>query len=270
MDKNNCPVGIFDSGLGGISIYNALTQLLPQERFIYLADSENAPYGNKTQRKIRELSHRNTEFLLHKGVKCIVVACNTATTQAIQYLRKQFDVPFIGVEPAIKPAAHFSVNKKIGVLATEGTLRSNLFQKTFNTYGENIEAVIQVGTGLVELIEQNKHNSTEIEKLLSSYIKPMLNREIDVLVLGCTHYPFLIPAIDKMASGKVTIFEPSQAVARQTANVLTRHGVARRVIGSDQEKIEDEFYTTGNTQILKEFLLEHSPSRFQLIEKAAL
>lgn len=270
MDKNNCPIGIFDSGLGGISIYNALTQLLPQERFIYLADSENAPYGNKTQKKIRELSHRNTEFLVREGAKCIVVACNTATTQTIQYLRKQFDVPFIGVEPAIKPAARYSVNKKIGVLATEGTLRSNLFQKTFNTYGESIEAVIQVGAGLVELIEQNKHNSKEIEELLSYYINPMLSRNIDVLVLGCTHYPFLIPAIDKMTEGNVKVFEPSHAVARQTENVLTLHKISRRVSGSDQKKIEDEFYTTGNPQILKEFLLEHSPYHCQSIKEARL
>lgn len=258
MNTDN-PIGIFDSGLGGISIYKELIKLLPREQFLYLADSRNAPYGNKPKKRIRELSHRNTRFLLEKNAKAIVVACNTATTQVINDLRKHYDVPFIGVEPAVKPAAEFSSNKKIGILATEGTLRSNLFQKTFNTYGDNIQAYIQVGTGLVELIEQNNENSSELKCLLKSYILPMIKQGIDVLVLGCTHYPFLIPLIQEITNGKIKVFEPSIAVAAQTKRVLNKVGALSE--GSDQNLCEDLFYTTGNPDVLESFLKTHVPQR---------
>ncbi len=252
-------IGVFDSGLGGISIYKELIKLLPREQFLYLADSKNAPYGNKPKAKIRELSRQNTEFLIQSGAKAIVVACNTATTQVINDLRKHYDIPFIGVEPAVKPAAEFSKNKKIGILATEGTLRSNLFQKTFNTYGDNIQAFIQVGTGLVELIELNKLNSAELKALLESYIHPMIKQEVDVLVLGCTHYPFLIPLIDEITHSQIKIFEPSAAVALQTKRILSKKGILNS--GSDQKEGVDFFYTTGDTAILQSFIKVHAPNR---------
>lgn len=253
------PIGIFDSGLGGISIYQELIKLLPREQFLYLADSKNAPYGNKPKKKILDLSRRNTEFLLGKNAKAVVVACNTATTQAITDLRKRYDVPIIGVEPAVKPAAEYSKNKRIGILATEGTLRSNLFQKTFNTYGENIQAFIQVGTGLVELIEKDLDDSSELEKLLESYIRPMMKQKIDVLVLGCTHYPFLIPLIHQITHGKIKIFEPAAAVAAHTKRVLNRLDGLNP--GSDRKKTADIFYTTGNSTVLSRFLKTHVPNR---------
>lgn len=253
------PIGVFDSGLGGISIYKELIKLLPREQFLYLADSKNAPYGNKPKKKILELSHQNTQFLLHNNVKAVVVACNTATTQAVNDLRKHYDVPFIGVEPAVKPAAEFSKNKRIGILATEGTLRSNLFQKTFNTYGENIQAFIQVGTGLVELIEKNSADSSGLKKLLESYIRPMMEQNIDVLVLGCTHYPFLTPLIHEITNGTIEVFEPSRAVAHQTKRVLNRLGGLYS--GSDQKFNEDIFYTTGDCEVIGNFLKKHVPHR---------
>ena len=150
------PIGIFDSGIGGTSIWKEINTLLPNENTIYLADSKNAPYGQKSEEKILELSIKNTEFLLNKNCKTIVVACNTATTNAIQYLRENYNIPFIGIEPAIKPASINTKTKKIGILATKGTLNSSLFSTASNNINKEVTIVEQVGEGLVELIENGK------------------------------------------------------------------------------------------------------------------
>ena len=189
----NKPIGIFDSGIGGTSIWKEVVKLVPNENTIYLADSKNAPYGEKSSEEIIALSIKNTEFLISKGCKLIIVACNTATTNAIDYLRENYTIPFIGIEPAIKPAALLSKTGAIGILATKGTLSSKLFEKTTKEYTKNITTIEQDGEGLVPLIEEGKLNSPEINELLTTYLKPMLNFNIDHLVLGCTHYPYLIP-----------------------------------------------------------------------------
>ena len=168
MTKNNSsPIGIFDSGVGGLSIWKEIRQLLPLESTLYLSDSKHAPYGPKGSKAILELSIKNTEYLIdHGGCKLIVVACNTATTNAVDYLRANYSVPFIGIEPAIKPAALFSKTGAIGILATKGTLTSKLFEKTANEYTKTITTIKQDGAGLVPLIEAGKLNSVEVKKLL--------------------------------------------------------------------------------------------------------
>lgn len=244
------PIGIFDSGVGGTSIWKEIKKLLPQEDTIYLADSKNAPYGQKSQEEILKLSIKNTELLLLKGSKIIVVACNTATTNAINYLRENYQVPFIGIEPAIKPAALQSNSKTIGVLATKGTLSSSLFNSTSEIYASGIKIVEQEGTGLVPLIEQGKINALETRKLLQGFLNPMLEEGIDHLVLGCTHYPYLIPVLQEMLPEHVKIIDSGEAVARQTKAILEKSDSLNKV-----SRIEKSvFYTNADIAILKHFL----------------
>jgi len=197
ISSQNNPIGFFDSGVGGTSIWKEVHQLLPNEHTIYLADSKNAPYGEKTKEEIIQFSIKNTELLLNENAKIIVVACNTATTNAIAFLREKYTVPFIGIEPAIKPAGLVTKTKKIGILATQGTLNSELFEKTSATIDVSIKILEQVGEGLVNLIEEGEINSEEMNMLLKKYLNPMMKENIDALVLGCTHYPLFNPSNQK-------------------------------------------------------------------------
>lgn len=244
------PIGIFDSGVGGTSIWREIHQLLPYESTIYLADSINAPYGPKGAEKIIELSIKNTELLLQKGCKLIVVACNTATTNAIDYLRKNYNVPFIGIEPAIKPAALNTKNKAVGILATQGTLTSALFSKTSGLFAKDIYVIEQVGDGIVELIESGKLYSDEMKILLSEYLKPMLEANIDYLVLGCTHYPYLMPLLVDLLPNHVKIIDSGEAVARQTKAILERHGL----LNDEMAKPKLQFFTNGNIEVMHSLL----------------
>lgn len=251
---NNEPIGIFDSGIGGTSIWKEVVKLLPNENTIYLADSKNAPYGEKSSEEIIALSVKNTEYLISKGCKLIIVACNTATTNAIDYLRKSYSISFIGIEPAIKPAALLSKTGAIGILATKGTLSSKLFEKTTKEYTKNITTIEQDGEGLVPLIEEGKLNSPEINQLLTTYLKPMLKFNIDHLVLGCTHYPYLIPQIKKILGENVTIIDSGEAVAKQTKAILGRHNL----LSTSTNKSHHQFYTNAETKVLKEILSDVS------------
>ena len=212
--SNTNPIGLFDSGIGGTSIWKAIHQLMPNENTIYLADSKNAPYGEKSKEEIIALSKKNTELLLENNCKIIVVACNTATTNAINELRASYDVPFIGIEPALKPAATHSKTQTIGILATKGTLSSSLFNQTVALYQET-NIIEQIGYGLVELIENGEINSPKMEELLVSYLKPMIEKNIDYLVLGCSHYPYLIPKIKQILPKTIQIIDSGEAVAKQ-------------------------------------------------------
>ncbi len=245
---NNRPIGIFDSGIGGTSVWGEIHLLLPNEKTIYLADSKNAPYGQKSKKEIIALSKKNTEFLLSMDCKLIVVACNTATTNAIQELRANYQVLFIGIEPAIKPAAIHSKTQTIGILATLGTLNSALFNKTAETF-HDVKIIEQVGHGLVQLIEDGKINSPEMFQLLHSYLTPMIEANIDCLVLGCSHYPYLIPQIKKILPKHIQIIDSGEAVARQTQNVL------REKVGfSSSEKNTPIFYTNTDPKVLSEII----------------
>lgn len=245
---NNNPIGVFDSGIGGTSIWTAIHQLLPNEKTIYLADSKNAPYGQKSKDEIVALSKKNVDFLLDMDCKLIVVACNTATTNAIKELREQYSIPFIGIEPAIKPAATKSKTQTIGILATQGTLNSELFNKATEMY-HDIKIIEQVGHGLVQLIENGDLYSPEMTQLLESYLKPMIDANIDYLVLGCSHYPYLIPQIEKILPSHIHIIDSGEAVAKQTQNIL------REKVGFNNGPVNDPiFYCNSNPKVLSDIL----------------
>lgn len=246
MQNNTQPIGLFDSGIGGTSIWSQINKVVPYESTIYLADSKNAPYGLKSKEEIINLCYKNTELLLNKNCKLIVVACNTATTNAIVELRSKYKVPFIGIEPAIKPAANQSQTNKIGILATKGTLNSELFYEKAKLY-THVEIFEQIGHGLVQLIESGKIDSVEMSELLQTYLTPMINNNIDYLVLGCSHYPYLIPQIKKILPKHVKIIDSGEAVARQTQKVLHKFQI------SNTEKKEANliFYTNYSTDVLK-------------------
>jgi glutamate racemase len=247
---NNNSIGFFDSGIGGITIWESVNRLLPNENTIYLADSKNSPYGKKPNDELINISKENVEFLINKKCKLIVVACNTATTNSINFLRKSYDLPFIGIEPAIKPAALNTKTGKIGVLATKGTLGSRLFEKTSNIHGQNVEIIEQHGIGLVELIEKGIYSGSKIDSLLKEYLNPMLENNIDKLVLGCTHYPLIKESIKKIINESINIIECSEAVALQTERVL----IKSNLINSGTEKSKKLFYTNGDKNVMNSLL----------------
>lgn len=248
MNRN--PIGIFDSGIGGTSIYKEIKALLPHENTIYLADSANAPYGPKGKEAIIELSIKNTELLLQKKCKLIVVACNTATTNAIKVLRGKYNIPFVGIEPAIKPAALKTETKAIGILATKGTLSSELFHQTSDLYANGIKVIEQEGEGIVPLIESGKTLSSEMRSLLKTYLKPMIAAKIDYLVLGCTHYPYLLPLLLELLPKQVKIIDSGEAVAKQTKYLLEKN----QLLSPSLEKATHQFYTNGNKSVLRGLL----------------
>lgn len=250
--KHN-PIGIFDSGVGGTSIWKEIYSILPNEHTIYLADSANAPYGPKGKEAIIDLSIKNTEYLISKNCKLIVVACNTATTNAIDYLRSNYDIPFIGIEPAIKPAALKTKTNAVGILATKGTLTSELFSKTANLFANDIKIVEKIGDGIVELIESGKLQSEEMKALLKIYLEPMIKANIDYLVLGCTHYPYLIPILIDLLPNHVKIIDSGEAVARQTRAVLEKNDL----LNTKTTQALNEFYTNGNLNVMKQLLGEN-------------
>uniref|UniRef100_UPI0040490AAE glutamate racemase n=1 Tax=Flavobacterium sp. TaxID=239 RepID=UPI0040490AAE len=238
--NNSNPIGFFDSGVGGTSIWKEVNLLLPNENTIYLADSKNAPYGIKSKQEIIDLSFKNTQLLMEMGCKLIVVACNTATTNAIAELRAHFKVPFIGIEPAIKPAVHASETKKIGILATKGTINSTLFNNAVLRY-KHIDIIEQIGSGLVDLIENGLIDSNETFELLKRYLEPMVAQNIDYLVLGCSHYPYLIPIIQKIIPDSIQIIDSGQAVAKQTKNILKINDLPNQ-----EENSKHIFYSNAN------------------------
>lgn len=249
--KNTNPIGLFDSGIGGTSIWKEVNKLLPNENTIYLADSKNAPYGQKSKDEIIFLSEKNVEFLLNKNTKLIVVACNTATTNAISHLRLKYKIPFIGIEPAIKPAAKDSKTGVIGVLATKGTITSELFKEGVKSF-KNTRIIEQIGHNLVNLIEGGKINSTETKKLLETYVTPMLEQNIDHLVLGCTHYPYLTPILNEILPKEVQIIDSGKAVAKQTKKILTSLELLNNSIG----KKYHDFYINTDSSVLKSFITD--------------
>ena len=247
---NKQAIGIFDSGVGGTSIWKEIHQLLPNENTIYLADSKNAPYGTKGKATIVDLSIKNTEYLLNQNCKLIVVACNTATTNAIDYLRENYPVPFIGIEPAIKPAALQTRTNTVGILATQGTLTSALFSKTSELFASHIKIIEQIGHGIVEGIESGMLHSDEMKSLLKIYLKPMIDANIDYLVLGCTHYPYLIPLLIDLLPKHVKIIDSGEAVAKQTKTVLEKYDI----LNSQKIYPKNLFYTNGKKEVMQSLL----------------
>lgn len=248
------PIGIFDSGLGGISVWKEVVELLPNESFIYFADSGHCPYGEKSSDEIGEMSAYITRFLIEKNCKAIVVACNTATAAAIKRLRKEFDISFIGMEPAVKPAAKATKTGVIGILATKGTLEGTLFKETKDKYANDIEVLMQVGTGLVKIVEENQIDAPESLELVKKYIEPMVKKGVDQIVLGCTHYPFLIELFNQTSNGQATTINPAPAVARQLKRILEKENLLEKKVQIPKY----QFFTSGNKRILADFLKVHT------------
>lgn len=219
-------IGIFDSGSGGLSVYRELIKVLPQEHYLFFADNAHCPYGEKTPEYIQDRGRAITEILLGMGADIIVVACNTATAAAIATLRAEYpDVPFIGMEPAVKPAALGTRSGVIGVLATAGTLKGSKYLNTRGRYADDVKIVEHVGQGFVELVENGILDGPEAESTVRASLQPLLDAGADTIVLGCTHYPFLQPVIERLAGPDVKVIDPAPAVARQTVRVLQERGI---------------------------------------------
>lgn len=208
-------IGVFDSGVGGLSVLQHIRKTFPHERLIYVADSGHVPYGDKTPAYIEKRSHTLTRFLVGQGADAIVIACNTATAAAVASLRDTFSIPIIGMEPAVKPAVAASKSSVVGVLATVGTLESARFAALLERYGDEVEIITQGCPGLVEQVEKGELDSAHTRALLERYAAPLLARGADTLILGCTHYPFLAAQIRDVTGANIMLIDTGEAVARQ-------------------------------------------------------
>ena len=218
-------IGIFDSGSGGLSVFREIIKLLPEESYVYYADNASCPYGEKSLPFIQDRSRAITEFLLSRGARIIVVACNTATAAAITTLRNEYPVRFIGMEPAVKPAALSSQTGVIGVLATAGTLKGSKYLTTKGIYEDDVRIVEHVGQGFVELVEAGILDGPVAEETVRRSLRPLLDAGADRIVLGCTHYPFLRNVIQRVAGSDVRIIDPAPAVARHLVDVMREEGL---------------------------------------------
>nr|WP_321817951.1 MULTISPECIES: glutamate racemase [unclassified Paraburkholderia] len=227
------PIGIFDSGLGGLSVLRAVRAHLGQEPVIYVADSRYAPYGQRDDDFIADRTLAIGEWLVAQGAKALVVACNTATAQSIEFVRARLPIPLVGVEPGVKPAAALSKSRVAGVLATQVTLRSARFQALVERHANDLRVLSQPGHGLVEAVERCDIGSPELVALLRGYVQPMLDAGADTLVLGCTHYPFLDAAIRSIVGERMTLVDTSVAIARQLERVLDQHGLRAATASSE-------------------------------------
>ncbi len=225
--NNDAPIGIFDSGVGGISVLKHIRQALPHENVLYYADSRFAPYGNKSPEFITERAIHLSDFLIAHGAKTIVVACNTATAAAVATLRQHYPLPIIGMEPAVKPAVAITKSGVIGVLATSGTLKSAQFAALLEHYGHHVQVVTQACHGLVEAIERGEVDTPSTTTLLHNYLQPLLDAKADVIVLGCTHYPFVKAQIESIVGDKTALIDTGEAVARQLKKRLIEGGLLK-------------------------------------------
>ena len=240
--SNPCPIGVFDSGLGGISVLQDIRRLLPNESLLYIADSAHVPYGEKSPEFIIQRSMAISRFLLQQPVKAIVIACNTATAAAVTELRKQWpEVLFVGMEPAVKPAVRASQAGKIGVLATTGTLRSARFAALLERFACDVEVLTQPCPGLVELIENGELESDVTKALLARYVEPLLAAGCDTLILGCTHYPLIKPVLRTLIAPDVQLIDTGEAVARRLQSELAKRGD----LAAPQQP-RDHFYGSGD------------------------
>lgn len=245
----DAPIGVFDSGVGGLSVLREIAALLPSESLLYVADSGHVPYGEKSADYIRQRSRSITDFLLAQGAKAIVVACNTATAAAVADLREGYSVPIIGMEPAVKPAAAATRSGVVGVLATTGTLQSARFAALLDRFAGSVEVVTQPCPGLVELIEAGELDGPRMNSLLGAYTAPLIDAGCDTLILGCTHYPFVRPALERMLPAHIKLIDTGAAVARQVAARLGQHELLSQ--GSARAPL---FWSSGDRSVLETVL----------------
>ncbi len=241
----NTAIGIFDSGVGGLSVLQALQRELPDEKLIYVADQAHVPYGLRQLEEVRTFSVGITRFLLSQPVKLIIVACNTASAAALHYLRDQFPaIPFVGMEPAVKPAAEYTRTGAVGVLATPATFQGELYSSVVERFANHVKVYQDTCPGLVERIEAGDLRGTSTTAILKRAIDPMLDKGIDTIVLGCTHYPFVIPQIQHIAGPGVRVIDPAPAIARQTRRVLR----VKNLLANGEDSPGVRFYTSGDQQ----------------------
>lgn len=248
LSKKPRPIGVFDSGVGGLSVLRAIRQALPAEDLLYVADQTHVPYGNRSREEIHDLSVGITEFLLNQGAKLIVVACNTASAAALHDLRRLFlNVPFVGMEPAVKPAAERTHTGVVGVLATPTTFSGKLYASVVERFAQDVQIIQETCPGLVEKIEAAELESPAVRKILEDALKPMLSAGIDTVVMGCTHYPFVIPLIEDITGPGVRVIDPAPAIARQTMCLLEEF----QLLNEESSRGAIHLLTSGDTQVLE-------------------
>lgn len=251
LSEVSLPIGIFDSGVGGLSVLRAIREQMPEESIIYFGDQGHVPYGSRAMEQIQNFSEGITNFLLEQKAKIIVVACNTASAAALKYLREKFpSVQFVGMEPAVKPAAEHTQNGKVGVLATPATFQGALYTSVVERFANGVELFQNTCNGLVQQIEQGNLNGEETRKILEDALLPMLEKNIDTMVLGCTHYPFVIPLIQQIVGDKVRVIDPAPAIAKQVGRLLEPRGMRSNSKSSGSVK----FYTSGDSEKFKTML----------------
>ena len=247
----NLPIGIFDSGVGGLSVLRAVREQMPNESIIYFGDQGHVPYGSRSMKQIQDFSEGITNFLLEQNAKIIVVACNTASAAALKYLRAKFPaVQFVGMEPAVKPAAEYTQTGKVGVLATPATFQGALYASVVERFANGVELLQSTCPGLVQEIEMGNLDGLAARRILQDALLPMLEKNIDTVVLGCTHYPFVIPLIQQIVGENVRVIDPAPSVARQAGRLLEVG--ARR--NRSKSKGSVMFYTSGDPGSLKSML----------------
>ena len=245
------PIGIFDSGIGGISVLRAVREQMPEESIIYLGDQGHVPYGSRSMEQIQNFSEEITRFLLDEGAKIIVVACNTASAAALKYLREKFpSFHFVGMEPAVKPAAERTQTGKVGVLATPATFQGRLYASVVERFANGVELFQDTCPGLVQQIEQGQLNGSVTRRILEDALLPMLEKNIDTVVLGCTHYPFVVPLMQQIVGDNVRVIDPAPAVAKQTGRLLEASGLRNK----SNLQGDLKFYTSGDPEALKSLL----------------
>lgn len=238
-------IGIFDSGVGGLSVFREIVRLLPDEKYIYWSDSAHCPYGEKSREYIIDRARTVTSLLIEQGTDIIVVACNTATAAAISTLREEFPVSFIGMEPAVKPAAQATRSGVVGVLATAGTLKATKYIDTRARWAQNVKIVEHIGQGFVELVESGNISGPEAESIVEKSVRPLIEAGADTIVLGCTHYPFLAETILKVAGAPVTLIDPAPAVAKHLMEVMEEEGLIRK------DGFSISLHSSGNLETLE-------------------
>jgi glutamate racemase len=250
-DPSQQPIGVFDSGVGGLSVLRAIRKLLPHEHVLYLADQAHIPYGPRQKVEIRDFSFGITDFLLARGAKLIVVACNTASAAALHDLRARHpEVPFVGMEPAVKPAAQVTKTGRVGVLATPTTFAGDLYNALVDRFAQGIDIHQNTCPGLVEAIERGELDTPGTRAILEGALLPMLSEGVDTVVLGCTHYPFVIPVIEAITGPGVRTIDPAPAIARQTKRLL----VERVLLNPGERAGELRVYTSGSPAALEAIL----------------
>jgi glutamate racemase len=247
----SAPIGVFDSGVGGLSVLREIHRQFPQENLIFLADQEHVPYGPRRLAQVREFSEAITRFLLDQGAKLIVVACNTASAAALYTLRETFpEIPFVGMEPAVKPAAEGTQSGVVGVLATPATFQGRLYASVVERFANGVRVLQDTCPGLVAQIEKGELENAKTRAILESALSPMLEEGIDRVVMGCTHYPFVIPLIQEIAGPDVKVIDPAPAVARQVGRVLAARRLKNKASGAGTTR----YLTSGDTAQLSALL----------------